>query len=179
MISLQYGGSNAHDKIEITKGNKKGKDIMTTILRHYNNTFTDKVKQEAFNIYLGVFRPMEHSFILHTNTNKANYDYYLHNCGYKQHGEHQLLPREKWWFAPILAYETSIYGDPWKPLHTVDSNDHCPYCKQSPITTHALLCARCGSLLRHSLPSLSQSCYYDFGEESHFAWERLIAGGKK
>ena len=51
VISLQYGGSNAHNKIEITKGNKKRKELFTTILRHYNNTFTDKVKQEAMNVF--------------------------------------------------------------------------------------------------------------------------------
>ena len=152
---------------------------MTTILRHYNNTFTDKVKQEAFNIYLGVFRPMEHSFILHTNTNKANYDYYLHNRGYKQHEEYQSLPREKWWFTPILAYEKSIYGDPWKSLRETGSDGRCLHCEKPLIAAHTLLCAHCGSLLCHSLPSIPQSCYYDFGEESLFAWEKLVAGGKK
>ena len=103
VISLQYGGSNAHDKIEITRGNKKRKEIFTTILRHYNNTFTDKVKQEAYNVFLGVFDPMQHSYLLSASNGKTNYDYYLHNHGYADTEPVQILPPQKWWFAPLLV----------------------------------------------------------------------------
>lgn len=174
VISLQYGGSNAHDKIEITRGNKKRKEIFTTILRHYNNTFTDKVKQEAYNVFLGVFDPMQHSYLLSTSNGKTNYDYYLHNHGYEDTEPVQILPPQKWWFAPLLAYETGISGDPWKPLRVPGCTDRCPCCsKQSPIH-HTLLCAYCGALLRHSLPALPRTSFCENESERGLLWEQLV-----
>ena len=72
VISIHYGGSNAHDKIETTKGNnKKRKEIFTTILRHYNNTFNDKVKQESYNVFLGIYRPHDHLYIMNETIAKG------------------------------------------------------------------------------------------------------------
>lgn len=174
VTSLQYGGSNAHNKIEITKGNKKRKELFTTILRHYNNTFTDKVKQEAMNVFLGVFIPTKHAFLNTTNNGKTTYDYYLHNRGYSYDEVVRVVPPEKWWFLPLLTYEQSINGDPWKPLRLSTSTDRCPCCSKKPPTSHTLLCAYCGALLCHSLPSISQDLYYSHSNERGLVWEQLI-----
>ena len=131
------------------------------------------MKQEAYNVFLGVFDPMQHSYLLSASNGKTNYDYYLHNHGYEDTEPVQILP-QKWWFAPLLAYETGISGDPWKPLRVPGCTDRCPCCsKQSPIH-HTLLCAYCGALLRHSLPALPRTSFCENESERGLLWEQLV-----
>ncbi|GAX80914.1 hypothetical protein CEUSTIGMA_g8349.t1 [Chlamydomonas eustigma] len=63
-ISLQYGGSEAHNMFfDRKKGEweaaSKSKDLMTSIRRFYSNTYTDAEKQDAINLFLGNFVPVE------------------------------------------------------------------------------------------------------------------------
>ncbi|GIL71181.1 hypothetical protein Vretifemale_1790 [Volvox reticuliferus] len=63
VLSLQYGGSEAHT---IVFQRKKGeweaatqsKDFVTSIKRLYSNTYTDAEKQDAINLFLGNFVPV-------------------------------------------------------------------------------------------------------------------------
>lgn len=56
-IALQYGGSEAHKKVQ-TAGNEstiagpmgKHKELLTSIRRYYSNAFTDRLKQDAINL---------------------------------------------------------------------------------------------------------------------------------
>ena len=67
-IALQYGGSEAHKKVtgqpvlSEGKAGKKNKrktaEVITSIRRYYSNSFTDRVKQDAMNLFLGKFQPL-------------------------------------------------------------------------------------------------------------------------
>jgi hypothetical protein len=81
-IALQYGGSEAHKKVtagvsesNITGPIGKHKELLTSIRRYYSNAFTDRLKQDAMNLFLGYYLPFRHSIPLWEMEN----DYYLHN----------------------------------------------------------------------------------------------------
>ncbi len=69
-ISLQYGGSEAHKKIYGARS-----ALLTNIKRYYSNAFTDQVKQDAMNIFLGKFQPLKSSIPLW----EMDGDFMLHN----------------------------------------------------------------------------------------------------
>ncbi|GMH92693.1 hypothetical protein TrST_g1793 [Triparma strigata] len=82
-IALQYGGSEAHKKVAASGGSSsvqgpsmgKHKEFLTSIRRYYSNAFTDRLKQDAMNLFLGYFVPKENETPLWELDN----DYYLHN----------------------------------------------------------------------------------------------------
>lgn len=62
VLALQYGGSTAHNTV---LSNRQGKwkaatqslDFLRAIKRHYSNAYTDGLKQDSINIFLGHYRP--------------------------------------------------------------------------------------------------------------------------
>jgi hypothetical protein len=71
-IAYQYGGSMMHrqmkkDKVQSNtiapvlyrqkEATTKPKEMLVSLMRHYQNSFQDNVKQDAMNLFLGVFRP--------------------------------------------------------------------------------------------------------------------------
>ena len=82
-IALQYGGSEAHKKVQVqntgvdAKGDGMGKhkELLTSIRRYYSNVLTDSLKQEAMNLFLGHYIPSQSPLPLWELEN----DYYLHN----------------------------------------------------------------------------------------------------
>jgi len=81
-IALQYGGSEAHKKVASAGANSnipgpmgKHKELLTSIRRYYSNAFTDRLKQDAMNLFLGYYVPSCHTVPLWELEN----DYYLHN----------------------------------------------------------------------------------------------------
>eukprot|EP00474_Spongospora_subterranea_P005040 CRZ05498.1 hypothetical protein [Spongospora subterranea] len=89
-LAMQYGGSQMHrqikrDKTQIANSSvpvlyrlrtpNKPKEILVSLLRHYQNSFQDKDKQDAYNLFLGVFRPLSSSCCLWDISS----DFYLHN----------------------------------------------------------------------------------------------------
>jgi hypothetical protein len=74
-IALQYGGSEAHKKVSKGAGKTKHGEFLTSIKRYYSNSFTDRVKQDAMNLFLGYFQPSLHDF----NLWDIETDYFLHN----------------------------------------------------------------------------------------------------
>eukprot|EP00922_Rhytidocystis_sp_ex-Travisia-forbesii_P020581 GHVS01030256.1.p1 GENE.GHVS01030256.1~~GHVS01030256.1.p1 ORF type:complete len:552 (+),score=137.83 GHVS01030256.1:133-1788(+) len=61
-LSLQYGGSITHKKFtrERPRMMKHSKELLTSITRHYTNTFADSERQNATNLFLGVLQPRIH-----------------------------------------------------------------------------------------------------------------------
>ena len=81
-IALQYGGSEAHKKVSTERESTiiagpmgKHKELLTSIRRYYSNAFTDRLKQDAMNLFLGYYVPYLHSTALWDLQD----DYYLHN----------------------------------------------------------------------------------------------------
>ncbi|XP_074585854.1 phosphoinositide phosphatase SAC2-like isoform X2 [Curcuma longa] len=61
-LSLQYGGSGAHNKIFSErrgqwKAATQSQELLRTIQRYYNNAYMDAEKQNAINLFLGHFQP--------------------------------------------------------------------------------------------------------------------------
>eukprot|EP00633_Aureoumbra_lagunensis_P005256 CAMPEP_0197318434 /NCGR_PEP_ID=MMETSP0891-20130614/51044_1 /TAXON_ID=44058 ORGANISM="Aureoumbra lagunensis, Strain CCMP1510" /NCGR_SAMPLE_ID=MMETSP0891 /ASSEMBLY_ACC=CAM_ASM_000534 /LENGTH=739 /DNA_ID=CAMNT_0042808897 /DNA_START=675 /DNA_END=2896 /DNA_ORIENTATION=- len=75
-ISLQYGGSEAHKKMSQQSdiSTTKHKELLTSIRRYYSNAFTDRLKQDAINVFLGNFVPGDSLDLWELDS-----DYYLHN----------------------------------------------------------------------------------------------------
>ena len=82
-IALQYGGSEAHKKVQTSGINTeshggaigKHKELLTSIRRYYSNAFTDQLRQAGMNLFLGHYIPMREKTPLWDMEN----DYYLHN----------------------------------------------------------------------------------------------------
>ena len=74
-LALQYGGSEAHKKVSKGSGKTKQGELLTSIKRYYSNAFTDRVKQDAMNLFLGFFQPYQHHYALWD----LESDYFLHN----------------------------------------------------------------------------------------------------
>jgi len=80
-IALQYGGSEAHKKVNAERSESiagpigKHKELLTSIRRYYSNAFTDRLKQDAMNLFLGYYVPYRHKIPLW----EMETDYYLHN----------------------------------------------------------------------------------------------------
>ena len=94
-IALQYGGSEAHKKVQTSGINTeshsgaigKHKELLTSIRRYYSNTFTDQLRQAGMNLFLGHYVPMQEKTPLWDMEN----DYYLHNFHLKS-GRGSLQP---------------------------------------------------------------------------------------
>lgn len=100
-IAVQYGGSHLVHRIE---GYRKkapwtshSKDIMHTISRYYSNTFADLEKQQATNIFLGVFRPVEGK----ANIWEMPTDFYLHNTDFGTKLTSIRRSYSQWWEVPV------------------------------------------------------------------------------
>ncbi|KAK3261047.1 hypothetical protein CYMTET_30031, partial [Cymbomonas tetramitiformis] len=62
ILALQYGGSEAHNKVFAQHRGKwkslhRSQEFITSMRRFYNNTYTDAEKQDAINLFLGHFVP--------------------------------------------------------------------------------------------------------------------------
>ena len=103
-IALQYGGSQMHRQVRKDQNNTntqpstaappnktvpvlfsslslksshKPAELLTSIVRHYHNSFQDVSKQDAINLFLGLYRPWEAG--KQCELWDLQSDYYLHN----------------------------------------------------------------------------------------------------
>ncbi|KAJ3203351.1 phosphatidylinositol-3,5-bisphosphate 5-phosphatase, partial [Dinochytrium kinnereticum] len=94
-IALQYGGSHLVNTMEtyrkISPWTSHSRDMIESIRRYYNNSFTDAEKQSAINLFLGNYNFREGDPHLWEIQN----DYYLHNLGPKQVSRHRSYTA--WW----------------------------------------------------------------------------------
>ncbi|ODM99498.1 Polyphosphoinositide phosphatase [Orchesella cincta] len=67
-LALQYGGSQLVHRINTYRKTapwtSQGNDIMQTLSRYFSNTFSDADKQNAINLFLGMFEPLNEPFPL-------------------------------------------------------------------------------------------------------------------
>src|SRR3546814_2110568 len=80
-LSLQYGGSESHKNVsnthssQLSSSSTKRMELLTSIRLYYSNAFTDRIKQDAMNLFLGYFIPKMCASHLWDIDN----DFYLHN----------------------------------------------------------------------------------------------------
>lgn len=106
-LALQYGGSQLVHRIKTYRKTapwtSQGNDIMQTLSRYYSNTFSDAEKQNAINLFLGVFKPEENqSQIWEYST-----DYYFHHKPII----FSLKSLTQWWDAGIVKCLPYAYND--------------------------------------------------------------------
>ena len=117
-IALQYGGSAAHKKVKgnITTSSLKGSELLTSIKRYYSNSFTDALKQDAINVYLGIYIPIYNSIPLW----EYESDYFLHNNGFRPPISNVIQ----------LLYDLQLYYNQQKSLkikgHNYDLSEDMP-----------------------------------------------------
>ncbi|XP_054714497.1 polyphosphoinositide phosphatase-like [Uloborus diversus] len=78
-LALQYGGSQLVHRVKtyrkIAPLSSHSRDILQTLSRYYSNTFSDADKQNAINLFLGVYKPSRTI----TPLWDLMTDFYLHN----------------------------------------------------------------------------------------------------
>ena len=76
-----------------TKNKKnKGKgtaEVLTSIRRYYSNTFTDRIKQDAMNLFLGMYQPQPIQCITALN------EFHLEQKTYRELSTQQEHPKSK------------------------------------------------------------------------------------
>jgi len=113
-ISLQYGGSDAHRKAGKIMSNavsiSRQKDFVTSLKRYYSNAFTDHAKQDAINVFLGLYRPEHHK--KRRDSTDVSGDFYLHNKGVTYSPNFSLEPEVlqlgSWWKEPLADFNRNI-----------------------------------------------------------------------
>ncbi len=121
-ISLQYGGSEAHKKVSSRSGivgsnllnsvsplqhPNKHTELLTSIRRYYSNAFTDRVKQDAINLFLGYFVPSEHQLPLW----ELESDFYLHNHLVQRSPLQSMQELKKWYYYPDVEVDDEMDDD--------------------------------------------------------------------
>jgi len=101
-VALQYAGSIAHKKYQLLGSRPRmmptSQELLTSIHRHYNNSFTDREKQACLNLFLGLYQPAKHPPM-----EKLDCDNWLH---------HKILKDDynpgDWWMEPLQNYKQKM-----------------------------------------------------------------------
>lgn len=81
-------------------------ELLRSIRRHYNNSFTDGLKQDSLNLFLGLYEPQHQKRPLW----EMQSDYYLHNRRVMQRpsslvaGMATVVTSAKWWRIALQKY---------------------------------------------------------------------------
>ncbi|XP_074642005.1 polyphosphoinositide phosphatase-like [Tubulanus polymorphus] len=117
-LALQYGGSQLVHRIQtyrkIAPWTSHSRDIMQTLSRYYSNTFGDSDKQQAINLFLGIFDPKH----MKQNIWELSTDYYLHNPAAMGKLPKSRKLYSQWWD------EESIESLPWSAEETNKSAEN-------------------------------------------------------
>eukprot|EP00913_Durusdinium_trenchii_P021833 g20515.t1 len=101
-LALQYAGSVAHKKYQLLGSRPRmwqpSQELLTSIHRHYNNSFTDREKQACLNLFLGLYQPAKHPPM-----EKLDCDNWLHHKILKD----DYNPNE-WWVEPLQSYRQNM-----------------------------------------------------------------------
>ncbi|XP_063610918.1 polyphosphoinositide phosphatase-like [Penaeus indicus] len=102
-LALQYGGSQLVHRIKTYRRTapwtSQGNDIMQTLSRYYSNTFSDTEKQNAINLFLGVYIPSEASVPIW----ELPSDYLLHHSLSRGVRPCHNRSTTQWWDSALLT----------------------------------------------------------------------------
>lgn len=114
-LALQYGGSHLVHRIKTYRKTapwtSQSRDIMQTLSRYYSNAFSDADKQNAINLFLGIFVPDENK----PNVWELATDYYLHHLPAAGQIACHRRSYTQWWEGSViehlpLPYEEVVKG---------------------------------------------------------------------
>ncbi|KAL8912573.1 MAG: hypothetical protein Q9171_002437 [Xanthocarpia ochracea] len=99
MIAIQYGGSHLVNTMatyrKINQWSSQSRDMVESFKRYYNNSFLDRQRQEAYNLFLGNYTFSQGQPMLWDLTT----DYYLHHADPRAWSERRRKNYIKW-FEP-------------------------------------------------------------------------------
>jgi hypothetical protein len=153
-IALQYGGSEAHNKVlagkavaTATKPKHHQNELLTSIKRYYSNAFTDMVKQDAMNVFLGCFVPSQQSQYLWD----LESDYDLHNKDLRPNAPlvHKVL------FEELARDNSMLLSTPL--LKSAESSIKRAFAQILVSPSHRATESRTNSLPNHTQASSSRS----------------------
>ena len=120
-IAIQYGGSHLVNTMEtyrkINQWSSHSRDMVESFKRYYNNSFLDKQRQEAYNLFLGNYTWMQGQPMLWD----LSTDYYLHNAHPKAWSAHKPKQYTHWYKSKHLLprtmpttaeYQVQLHGRP-------------------------------------------------------------------
>lgn len=87
----------------------KPKEMLVSLMRHYQNSFQDTGKQDAINLFLGFFKPSLDENAPHIWDLSS--DYYLHNHTLDQAPDNIGRPAfsdDSWYRDPIMEFEKNL-----------------------------------------------------------------------
>lgn len=101
-LALQYGGSQLVHRIKTYRRTapwtSQGNDIMQTLSRYYSNTFSDTEKQNAINLFLGVYVPCEEPVPIW----ELSSDYLLHHTLTRGVRPCHSRSTSQWWDSDVM-----------------------------------------------------------------------------
>ncbi|KAL8856732.1 MAG: hypothetical protein Q9178_006689 [Gyalolechia marmorata] len=126
MIAIQYGGSHLVNTMatyrKINQWSSQSRDMVESFKRYYNNSFLDRQRQEAYNLFLGNYTFAQGQPMLWDLTT----DYYLHHADPRAWSERRRKNYIKW-FEPRHLEERRMPQDVYpkgaladKPLEFFD-----------------------------------------------------------
>ena len=105
-IALQYAGSQLAHRMDTyqlrANWRSTSQDLLTSIRRYYNSTFTDSEKQCSMNLFLGKYIPAQQKIHLWLFPN----DNHLHSSD--QLPSYVPLSSTKWWEEPLSFFSRSL-----------------------------------------------------------------------
>ncbi|KAJ3086360.1 phosphatidylinositol-3,5-bisphosphate 5-phosphatase, partial [Quaeritorhiza haematococci] len=117
-IALQYGGSHLVNTMEtyrkISPWTSHSRDMIESIRRYYSNSFTDREKQDAMNLFLGHYMVEEEALPLW----ELSTDYYLHNENPRQRQPKRSYVR--WYTSESLLRPDDRYNVHWLQTKVID-----------------------------------------------------------
>ena len=117
-IAIQYGGSHLVNTMEtyrkINQWSSHSRDMVESFKRYYNNSFLDKQRQEAYNLFLGNFTYVQGQPMLWD----LSTDYYLHHAHPRVWAANRRKRYSRWYLPQHLeARSMSGTSQPHSLLH--------------------------------------------------------------
>lgn len=104
-LAEQYGGSGLANTMDTYTNRSflaQGRDVMAGMRRFYRNSFTDREKQQVFNLFLGLYLPSVMHCVIPLW--QLDSDYQLHNPPIPRNRAKILLSSIKWWEDPLRRH---------------------------------------------------------------------------
>ncbi|XP_050428288.1 polyphosphoinositide phosphatase isoform X2 [Adelges cooleyi] len=167
-LALQYGGSQLIHRIKTYRKTapwtSQGNDIMQTLSRYYSNTFSDTEKQNAINLFLGLFVPNENQPAIW----EQNYDYYLHHPETVVYSSNSNSPLTQWWddcvldCLPLSCMENTKQCSELYPSVTLKADEHDSFASFYRLDEFSVMSESYAFEINHSVRDFMPNCVTDF-----------------
>jgi phosphatidylinositol 3,5-bisphosphate 5-phosphatase len=119
-LANQYVGSSAHDKTgsgqaATSSGMRTVNKIFVAAQRYISNTFTDQEKQQAIDVFLGNFRPLQSGCTV-WQTEDRNF-VWSSAKNYEYCAPYRNRPPDGWWREPLRCFDSTVQVGAFRCRH--------------------------------------------------------------